>query len=66
MKSLDLVGEDMVELSFSVPDLRRLPVIGGGCCAIPAEFLIEEALKELEQAPTGGTGINGSATAITS
>lgn len=48
-KPLNVVSEDVIELAFAVPDLRRRPVIGGGCCAVPAQFLIEETLKEVEQ-----------------
>lgn len=43
----DLIGEDLVELSFSVPDLQQRPVIGGGCCAVPAEFLVVEVSRHI-------------------
>lgn len=39
----------LTKLTLSVPELRERPIVGGGCCAIPAESLIEETLTELEQ-----------------
>lgn len=38
-----------VEIIVLVPELRTRPVIGGGCCAVSADFLIEETLRELDQ-----------------
>ena len=39
----------LTELTFHVPELQQRPAIGGGCCALPAEFLIEQVLMEVEQ-----------------
>ena len=39
--------DSLTEVTFHVPELQRGSVIGG-CCALPAEFLIEEVLKEVE------------------
>ena len=38
------------KLTFHVPELQQRPSVGGGGCAIPAEFLIEQTLRELTQA----------------
>lgn len=32
---------------FTVPDLARIPIQGGGCCAVSSEWLIQEALGQL-------------------
>lgn len=34
-------------LSLTVPELRRRPLVGGGCCAVPSAWLIEETLAQL-------------------
>lgn len=41
--------DNLVELTFHVPELQQRPAVGAGCCALPAEFLIEESLNEAER-----------------
>ncbi len=36
------------ELTFFVPELKGRPVVGGGCCALPVEYLMIETLGEVE------------------
>ena len=46
---VDNVRSTLEELTFHVPELKQRPIVGAGCCALPAEFLIEEALNEVER-----------------
>ena len=38
-----------VQYVLEVPELWENSIAGGGCCAVPMEFLIEETLGKLEQ-----------------
>jgi hypothetical protein len=40
-------SNSIARLIMHVPELPDRPVIGGGCCAVTAEFLFEETLTEL-------------------
>ena len=38
-----------VEYVLEIPELKANSIVGGGCCAMPADFLIEESLREMGQ-----------------
>jgi len=45
----EIIDKRFIQFNFRVPLLKEKPVIGSGCCAAPAAFLIEETLKEFQQ-----------------